>query len=342
MKPRLAFLFISLLGPLLFVRPDVKAADDLVVAVTLNGIQIADGLTVLEQEHGPNRELFLPFADILDALEIHRDAQPGFGSKGHDISGWFLNESRIYSLDPEALRAFSDGRDREINKSDIQILDKVVYVSQSFFSRFMPLVFSLDRKQSVLIVQPKEKLPLQTRMEREAKRKNGRFKSYKLMNYPLKEIPFELATFPALDINLNGGYDQNSGASNTYTIQAGGDLAYSGLEATLTGDQGRELRELRLSLGRESDDGGVYGIDRLTRFRVGDTTVPGINLLTNPRTERGVLISTAPVAYREEFDRTIIEGPATPGFEAELYGVRSYWITRLSVQMDTMHLSMYP
>jgi hypothetical protein len=288
-----------------------SSEEELILSLEMNGYQLSDAFLVYEIDN----KIFLPLLDTLSFLELKFEIDNSTSTG----QGWIINPNRFISVDFKKSNATVEGRSISFDPSEIIIKSEMLFVSIDLFSDLWPVTFQLNKRSQSLNVNGKEKLPLESRLEREEKRKklNNRPKSKSAL--PLKEMPYSSGTFPSLDFNLSTGYDKERYSYSQFNVTGAGDLAESGIDFFLSGDSKKSVTDGRLTVGRESNEGNVFGVSELKTVKVGDVLLPGLNLISNPRFERGIQISTAPLSYLSDLGQITIEGRGSPAAEVELY-----------------------
>lgn len=277
----------------------------------INDLQLAEALIFVEQKG----RLYAPLEDVLRGLELKFDINPDLKSG----SGWVVQVQRKVEVNFEKNFAITDGQKKNISSDDYFFEQGVCYMGVDTISEIWPVVLSFDKRRLTVKASGKEKLPIEVRLEREERRKKLSHKNKNKSEYPLIENPYSSGTFPSIDMNLSSGYDRDRLGYSQFNLTGASDLAESGLDFFFAGDTKKSVTDGRITMGRESNEGNVFGIRELRTAKVGDVTMPGINLVSNPRFERGIEISTAPLNYLTDLGYTNIDGHGSPGTEVELY-----------------------
>lgn len=308
-------------------RPDDEL---LILELRLGRTTLYDGL--LAYLEPGTRRLFLPLGETAAALGLAITTDPGAGT----AEGWFLAENRRFSLDVTRRRVVVEGRVEEVPEGHAEVHVEDVFVTRSLLTRWFPVDLELELSRSRILVAPREKLPLERRLERQRtwRRLGGGGKlgtggAGEGTRYPRLDLPYRLFDWPVVDhrlrVSLERDPDRATGPEHRRfqsDLLATGDFLKMNAELTLglrRGDVPDTTPDVRLKLGRTDPEGGLLGVLRATEFTVGDLLTPGRSLVATETFARGVEISSFPPDRPEEFDKKTLTGPALPGWEAELY-----------------------
>lgn len=264
--------------------------------------------------------LILPLTEVVDALEfpITVDAENG------RAQGWFLSESRLFSLDLAAGKVVIAGEVRPVDPAFVEQLPDDIYVDVRTLATWFPVDFNYDIPNLILNIEPREALPIQTRLEREqrrqrifAQRRGGDGKQL-----PKLEVPYQWISWPVSDTTLDftvTSSDEGPTLSRSYTTLATADIAKLNADFFISGNQDEQINVARVKLGRQRAEGGLLGKLDATKFAVGDVYGPQIAHMTRTKVGRGFTISNAPIGDEREFDRITLQGDLQLGWEVELY-----------------------
>ena len=308
-------LFFLLIGCLGLLSQAVQSADlssedteIWVVTLELDKFQLASDFNMIEKDS----QLYVPLQRLLRLLEVYQEKLE------RDVHGWFPSEDQKYDFDFSHKTWQRFGRSQTIESRDFFEFESDIYVSAPLLTESLGFILQFDRKTSDLRILPREKLPLQKRLEREDLRRKFRRSQPYTSVLPRLDLPYENFSFPSLDFSLSPGV-ASSGQISNYTLQGASDLAQAQLDFFMSGNAQKSNDQSRVTLGRESPDGGLFGQSQLRVVQGGDLVIPEIPLVSNPRLERGVRISTDVSGRNRRFDATVITGQAPPGYEVELY-----------------------
>ena len=292
-------------------RPDSEL---LLLALRLGSQMLADTLPAYPTPGG----VLVPLGEVCRLLDLAIEVDVARGS----ASGFFIAENRRFSLDVPGRRILVEGKERSYPGTGVEVHRDDIYVDTQLLSRWLPIDFAMDLYAAVIIVRPRELLPIQTRAEREAKGAKG-LGAPGVPQYPRMETPYHLFDWPEVDQTIRytlapktgGGYGQDVQAS-TY---ASADLLGHEAEGYLFVDSNGGVSDSRLTLGRKDPDGELLGFLKAKEYAVGNVLYPGLDLISLAQSGNGFLLSNFPLNRQSQFDRNTFRGPLPPGWDVELY-----------------------
>ena len=296
--------------------PDAEQA---ILSLRLDQMTLTDELSALLA----GGRYFLPLGELCRLLDLAIDVDPGRGL----ATGFLIDEKRRFSLDLKFRRIEIAGQQRSFDPAGLRQEADDLYVDSALLASWLPIDLAVDLHQLAVKVTPREKLPLQLRLEREKKlaRSAGAGKAAEL---PRQELPYRLLDGPLVDATLRygrrgdfaraGGFEPESSDTLEYSLLATGDLLFLEANLFLYGDLGGIL-DSRLSLGRKDPDGRLLGPLRAREVMLGEVFHPGLELVALPRSGPGFLVSNFPLGQPSQFGRESFRGELPPGWEAELY-----------------------
>lgn len=299
---------------------DPGGADLLILDLQLDRRPLTSGMTGYLRRG----EVLLPLGEMARALEFPIHVEPGEGA----ASGWFLKENRRFSLSLERREVVVEGRRGELDPERIEARPEDVYVDSSLLSRWFPVELEIELSRLVVNVKPREKLPVQQRLERQALwRQLRRRPGAAPAAYPAVEVPYRLLDWPTLDgtLTLGSVADPEGRVRPSLRHQAlfTGDLLFLTGELFLDSGGRRDAPDpsprLQLQLGRKDPDASLLGPLHARELGLGAVVSPERPLLSASRPGQGLVLSSFPIDSLDEYDRVTLRGQALPGWEAELY-----------------------
>lgn len=269
--------------------------------------------------YGDNRVTLLPLNDIMQSLdfEVAVDGENG------TAKGWFISENRDFALDTANSTVTIAGKEIPYDSSLVTVAEGEVFVDAQLLSNWFPVDFNVARGELLVSVEPREKLPIQVRLEREQKWSKLSNKRDLELQYPLEANEYGAFSFPVIDVSLGGGVatDQVDGTypRSSYSVVAEGELAYMGAKLFMSGNEADLYDNARISLERQDPNGQLLGPLKAKEIAVGDVTPVGIPILSGLSSERGVSISNKDLLRSTDFNTTRFEGNMPPGWDVELY-----------------------
>lgn len=291
-------------------------ADVMLLEVLVEQHRLTDAISAFQsREH-----ILLPLAEFAGLLTLAITAQPVAGT----ASGFILEQDRNFSLDVSASTVVIDGIGESFDPTQVRIEADDIYVSSALLERWLPVDLDVDLSRLSVIVRPRERLPLQFRLDRQVVgAAAGSAAGYVDPGYPRHDIPYRLLGMPVIDQTLGLDYRGGHGESRLgarYTALATGDLL--GMEGALyvnAGD-GQGSPEARLTVGRRDPDPVLLGPLRARTAMLGNVPLPAVaNVSRGSPQGDGVLISNRPLALPDSFGQHSLQGPLLPGWDVELY-----------------------
>ncbi len=303
------------------VRTPVRRARDLeanllVLEVQLDGQVLSDSFSAYQD----GQQILLPLGELARLLTLSIQVRPDAGS----AAGSVIREDHTFALNlGESLITLS-GREQGFEPRLATVIGDDIYVSSQLLSRWLPLDLKIDLSALQLKVKPREKLPLQERLERErmAANLNG-MQAAERPNYPYTPSTPALAGVPFIDQSF--GADARFGRNaeqykSAYTAYLTGDLLGMEGAAYVLKTDDKSSPDLRMSLSRHDPDGGLLGPLHARAVTLGNVVLPSVrNIMTGSPKGNGLAVSNRPLDQPNSFDRHSLRGDLPPGWDVTLY-----------------------
>jgi hypothetical protein len=289
---------------------------DLLLEVRLGAHVLSSAITAYQS----GSDILLPLGELARLLTIAVSTAPETGR----ASGYLLNQERTFSLDAAQSSVTFDGRTGTFDPGLVRVGTDDIYVASQLLERWLPVDLEVDFSSLSLRVRPREKLPLEARLEREtgAGRLQGGTEDAGAA-YPRHQVPYRLAGIPVIDQTLGinvGKEDDGMQASAAYTAYLTGDLLGMETSLFLTSSSQTSSPDVRFTMGRHDPDAGLLGPLHARSFQFGSITVPGVaNIARTSPSGEGVTVSSRPLTQPTTFDRHSLQGELPPGWDVELY-----------------------
>ncbi|MGZ6019398.1 MAG: hypothetical protein ACXWKO_12060, partial [Phenylobacterium sp.] len=291
-----------------FPAPDPQTL--LLLQVQLDDLNLADGMAAYGMPEDPQ----LPVGELTRLLELDVDVSPSDGR----ITGRIGESRRALTVDVATNTARIGPVQIHLEPGDVVVEPGEIYVRASVLAKLLPLKFAVDPRNLLMKLTATEILPLQGRLQRLARLRQGAAKPAT----PVMRVdePYQLFTPPSFDVALGlGGQNVTPRAQTQYDIRVGGDLLYSGLQAYFGSDDAGKLTTGRVLLEKRSIDGDLLGPLHARVVGVGDVFTPGLSIGPRSLGGRGVQFSTAPLDQTNVFNRVDLRGELPIGDDVELY-----------------------
>ena len=291
-------------------------ANLLLLEVRLGRNVLADAVTAFEIE----REIFLPLGELSRLLTLAIRTTPGTGR----ASGYILSEDRVFSLDVLEREVITAGAREPLERSQVKLQHEDIYVSSRLLARWLPVDFEVDLPSLSVEVRPREKLPMQARLERGQRGgRTGPRGGYSDPGFARQEVPYRIASVPFIDQTIGFAVAGGGAARRTetnYSAYLTSDLL--GMQASLFATRGpsEPKGRLRATVGRHDPDAGLLGPLHARSALAGSVAVPGLqNISLTSSTGNGAAVSNRPLNQPSRFDQHTLQGDLPPGWDVELY-----------------------
>ncbi|RTL15056.1 MAG: hypothetical protein EKK52_21560 [Burkholderiales bacterium] len=290
-------------------------ANLLVVELLLDGQVLSDSFSAYQD--GP--QILLPLGELARLLTLAIQVQPGQGS----AAGSLPNE-RAFALNLAESLVSLAGRQQNFEPRLAVVIGDDLYVSKQLLSRWLPVDLQANLSTLQIKVVPREKLPLQEKLERErlAAALSGE-RADARPRYPYQPSVPGLIGVPSIDQSF--GADARYGRAahqykSAYTAYLTSDLLGMEGSAYVLKAQDRPRTDLRITLARHDPDAGLLGPLQARSVTLGNLVLPSVrNVMQGSALGKGVAISNRPSDQPTSFDRHSLRGDLPPGWDVTLY-----------------------
>lgn len=281
-----------------------------VAAIRFNGKPLPDYYDLLEGEDG---KLYLPVEPIFTAGEAMVAAEPerlylAVGSTGAELS-----------LDLGKGVLIAGGVERPLLPEDYRLREGAYLLAEPILAETFLLETKFDPATQELLIKSGRPFPRDLRLARERAWDKLGQGGDEFAPVRLQAQDYTLLGSPQADISLNAHSSGSGAVNSTWSGLVVGEALYLTHHLYAGGDGENALSGLRLRSGRMSPEGGVFGVAPLYEAQGGDVGGLHIPLVGNGGSGRGVKFLATPLRSAANFDTTLIEGDAPPGWDAELY-----------------------
>lgn len=298
-------------------RPTDNKLNLLLVDVTLDGNQLADVINVYEYDN----DILVPVGELARLLTIGVTVDPAT----HVASGFILKENHAFHLDPTSAQVtLPDGKE-PYDPGAVRWIDDDLYVTSRLLQRWWPVDFELNMAKLSLEVTPREKLPVQLRMEREkaAAALRAADASYVNPGYPRLSSDYKLLSIPFIDNTLGMSVVKSGQTTTTdlaYSGYATGDFLNMAAEGYLSVSKANPTIDARLTLARNNPDGGLLGPLDAKSLSLGNVGLPALqNVLRGGGVGNGLLLSNRPLDQPTSYGLQTLRGDLPQGWDVTLY-----------------------
>ncbi|WP_426266120.1 MSCRAMM family protein [Sphingomonas sp. LHG3443-2] len=238
--------------------------------------------------------------------------------------GWAFKEANRLVIDRVAGKvAFGAANNEAIAPTAIRDAPDGWCVETATLSRWLGLTVEPRTDAALLLLDSKDKLPVELAAERRERAARLTKASLPLAALPRVSLPYRMWRTPSVDVMMDAGvtYEARSGAriDHRASILAAGEALQMSYDARVSVSKFGMPTGLRFRAYRSDPDGELLGPLRATHAALGDVEGVGSPLAGGTATGRGAMITNRPLFQSVAFDRTQFSGELPPGWDAELY-----------------------
>ena len=293
-------------------------ANLLILEVRLDGFSLSDGLTAYQD----GSQILLPLGELARLLTLAITVQSEAGS----ASGFVLSEDRTFGLNVAQSLVSLAEHEVGFEAQRARVIGDDIYVNSELLALWLPIDFKVTPSTLQLEVRPREKLPLQERLERErAGKRRGGARPERLADpgYSHQIAPYQLIDRPFIDQTFGANASATAGSRRntaTYTAYLTADVLGMEGAAYVSSSRDQPAPDWRMTLGRNDPGAGLLGPLRARSVLLGNISVPSVaNVMTSSGSGRGVSVSNRPLDQPTSFDRQSLRGDLPPGWDVTLY-----------------------
>ena len=314
------FLSFAFCGAVLAQANSLKAqpldSNTVLLEIQVDGYVLSDSVSAFQL----GQKTFLPLGELARLMSIGIRVNPAEGTG----RGYIRGENKTFSLNLTNSIVTLAEKSSPFDPASVIRQDDDIYVDSRLLADWLLVDFQIDLSSLRVTLNPREPLPLQLRLAREAKLAGLKGINQAVdLNYPKKENPYKLFDVPFVDQTISVGAQRGNGNksnSASYTTYVTGDLA--GLQASifLTGTNEANSQQIRATFGRSDPQGELLGPLRARSFAFGSVSVPGLpNVSRSSTSGNGFSVSNLPLDRPNRFSSHSLQGNLPPGYDVELY-----------------------
>lgn len=264
----------------------------------------ADFYEVIRDTEG---RVFVPAALIFELGEASATVD-------HDILRLeVISTQQSMVVDPITKTLSVNGQSRPLKPGDFMVSDGILLLDKTLLEGAFDLDVTLSEETQRLRVATNRPWPIDLRIARE--RRWGQMGNHQEeMAISSVEVRQDYALWgsPQADIDLT-----QSGKSAIHSALVVGEVGYLTTQVFATGSNGK-LSSHRVQAGRTDPEGRAFGIPGLYDMQAGNVQPLRMPLIGTGPSGIGLNFSGQPLDRPVNFDTTLIEGDALPGWDAEL------------------------
>ncbi len=290
----------------------VKSSDLLLYAVEIDGSSLTDSLTA----YGDPADPLLPLGELARLLDLDVQVRPQEGL----ATGRIGERQRSITIDLARGLARTDEGSIPLDEGAAAVGANDIFVSRKVIEALLPLKLAVDGDEFTIKLTATEKLPMQARRERLARRPVGDVdalaqeamlsvgSSYRMFGRPGFDISGDLGTD-----NARGGFVRRFEGRMALDLLGS---AFAGYVAT---DDRGNPSSARMVFSRRSEKGQLLGGLHATYLGLGDVFTPSMPLGLRSLGGRGFAFSTRQQDDASVFDHITLRGELPLGYDVELY-----------------------
>lgn len=295
----------------------VWEANLLILDVRLDGYSLSDSLSAFQEAE----TVFLPLGEVTRLLSLAIKMQVADGL----ANGYIVREDRTFELNVSSGLVVIAGQNSRFDSASVRVMAEDIYVPLSLMSTWFPVDFDLNLPFLQLNAKPREKLPLQARLERERLNDSLRARGQRQddVAYPKTQGQYGWLDRPFIDHTV--GADARLGKQSaqyqaSYSSFMSAD--FLGLEgsAYVNASRNRSAVDYRVILGRQDPDANLLGVMQARSFALGNILVPSVpNIMATSQFGTGYSVSNRRLDQPTSFDRQSLRGYLPQGWDVTLY-----------------------
>lgn len=271
---------------------------------------------VLAYGDGSGENLFVGISDLAAALDFPLQFDPETGV----VSGWFLRENQTFDYDANTGLGRIAGREVRLPKERVLIDEGELYVPLVILSDWLQLGADWESSNQIISLDPVYLLPGEE-AGRRASQAGGNLGNGPLLDVealPRFEAPYRLIGWPHARVNLSATTRGARGFEVQGNAVLRGDLAFMAGDVFVSGTSAGNTNA-RVTLSRSDPDQGLLGPLQASDLQLGALSLSQAPLIRQSTIGTGARLARQPRGTGQTFSDQIIEGDATPCWQAELY-----------------------
>lgn len=292
-------------------------ANLLILDFRLDGYSLSDGLSAFQEAD----TVFLPLGEVTRLLSLAIKTQVANGL----ANGYIVREDRTFELNVPSGLVVIAGQSSRFDSASVKVMAEDIYVPLSLLSKWLPVDFVLNVSFLQLNAKPREKLPLQARLERERLNDGLRARGQRQQNeaYPKIQAKHGWLGYPFIDhtVGANARFGRQSDQYQaSYSTFISADFLGMEGSAFINASRDRSAVDYRFILGRNDPDANLLGPMQARSFSLGNIVVPSVpNIMSTSQFGTGYSVSNRRLDQPTSFDRQSLRGYLPQGWDVTLY-----------------------
>jgi len=266
----------------------------------------------------------VPLGEVCRLLNFGIAVRPG----GREASGFFITEKRRFSLALERRTVVVEGRPLPLPLGQVRAVGGEIFVAAQLLEAWFPMTVTVNLKEAVLAIVPREVLPVQSARQRERALDTPGAPSPSGPAYPLVKIPYSFLDYPMVDASLSWNATQHQEDPGLLgSLALTGDALWMSNETVFARTQGTQASDTqvqnsleRTTFFRQDPAAGLLGPLHARTVMAGDIIqAPALNVAGPLSFGRGLLVDNHPTDFRTTFAHRKFTGTLADGWSVELY-----------------------
>ncbi|GAA6166654.1 MSCRAMM family protein [Sessilibacter corallicola] len=310
----ICILFVSIFSGYVLSLPLKERSDDQIVIINLqlNRIPLYTSILAYQGEDG----LWVPLQEYLNAMDFPIE----LNFEEQYAEGWFIKQDYTFELDTDNVnRVVIKGKIFPITEGIERHFDDY-YIRLDILDQWFPIQHNYDQSRLLVIMDPKEELPLQSSIARKKKWGVVRSKDERHLELTPEIQPYAWFDWPFIDVRYSDSLAVKSveGQSNSQSM----------IDLNFSGDLLKFSSNIMVNTSNygENLDGHVI-LNRLfsskagapIKLELGDIFSGNFASISSSENGRGIRVSNATLNSSDIFSQFTIEDYAPEGWDVELY-----------------------
>ncbi len=284
--------------------------DELIFSIIVDNLKLGE---LFGYKYGQSMRLGL--AEFTKALDFPIVAS----AELTDFKGWYIKPENTFSLKvtPEKTILVTLNNNTEVVELDnFQIEADDIYINAATLGQWFGIDISYDYVSLKIRLNPQQKLPIQTRLERQTRTVDSNNRRRVVLN-PLKDNTYQALSPQTLDVVINASTNKDE-VSSGYSVLGVRDFAYMKSEFYASGNDQTPVMDARLTFSKMFDDDRLMnGV--ISHIQFGDIAPIRTGGISIGELSRGVSVTNRPISGSEEINVTSFKGDIQIGWDVELY-----------------------
>lgn len=272
---------------------------------TIRGYQTPEGVCI-------------DFADLIQALDL----PVRLDKKSRRATGWLFAENQKLTIDRESNMVQTMNGSNPIAPTAIRDTPEGWCMDLGALSGWLGVRLRPDLANMTVMLESDRKLPAIEAIERKsraARLSQPANAQFNLATLPQADAPYRSWRAPSVDIQVQGQWTSQGGATMRYEGIASGEVLGLSYNLRVAATDSIAPDSLRIGFYRNDPSGQLLGPLKATRFAFGDVETERTALSAQGAFGRGAFVTNRPLNLPSRFGMTTLRGELPAGWDVELY-----------------------